>query len=260
MTLFASRNALPDDFDRIIGLIEDGKIDTRPWITHRTPFAELIGNFPSYTKPETGVIKAMVEVDETGILMIRSSVTISLVPEVRGGPFVFWDDLAAACRKAKELGFDAVEVFPPSPDASMPTRCGALLERQRPDSWPRSAPAPAGCCNACTLTSPDAEVRRTSGRTSSAASSTWPARSAPRPSSARCRAGTATASIRRRRSAYLAEALNDLGEHAGNTACRCFSSRSIATRPTSSTPSRTACVCSVAVDARTSSCWPTCST
>lgn len=49
--------------------------------------------------------------------MIRSSVTISLVPEARGGPFVFWDDLPAACRKAQELGFDAIEVFPPSPDA-----------------------------------------------------------------------------------------------------------------------------------------------
>jgi 2-desacetyl-2-hydroxyethyl bacteriochlorophyllide A dehydrogenase len=63
MTVFASRNALPDDFRRIIGLIEEGRIDTRPWITHRTPFADLIGHFPSYTKPETGVIKAMVEVD-----------------------------------------------------------------------------------------------------------------------------------------------------------------------------------------------------
>jgi sugar phosphate isomerase/epimerase len=46
--------------------------------------------------------------------MIRSCVTISLVPEARGGPFVFWDDLAAGCHKAKELGFDAIEVFPPS--------------------------------------------------------------------------------------------------------------------------------------------------
>jgi 2-desacetyl-2-hydroxyethyl bacteriochlorophyllide A dehydrogenase len=63
MTLYASRNALPADFGRIIKLIEDGKIDTRPWITHRTAFADLIGNFPSYTKPETGVIKAVVEVD-----------------------------------------------------------------------------------------------------------------------------------------------------------------------------------------------------
>jgi sugar phosphate isomerase/epimerase len=49
--------------------------------------------------------------------VIRSSVTISLVPEAQGGPFVFWDDLAAGCQKAKELGFDAVEVFAPSADA-----------------------------------------------------------------------------------------------------------------------------------------------
>jgi sugar phosphate isomerase/epimerase len=44
---------------------------------------------------------------------MRSAVTISLVPEARGGPFVLWDDLAEGCRKAAELGFDAVEVFPP---------------------------------------------------------------------------------------------------------------------------------------------------
>lgn len=62
MTLLASRNALPPDFARIIKLIEDGQIDTRPWITHRTDFDEMIGNFPSYTKPETGVIKAMISI------------------------------------------------------------------------------------------------------------------------------------------------------------------------------------------------------
>ena len=62
MTLYASRNAMPEDFDRIIKLIEDGRIDTRPWITHRTGFDSLIGEFPRFTKPETGVIKAMVEV------------------------------------------------------------------------------------------------------------------------------------------------------------------------------------------------------
>jgi sugar phosphate isomerase/epimerase len=48
---------------------------------------------------------------------MKSCVTISLVPEARGGPFVFWDDLAAGCRKAGELGFDAVEVFAPGPEA-----------------------------------------------------------------------------------------------------------------------------------------------
>ncbi len=61
MTVYASRNALPGDFTRIIRLIEEGQIDTRPWITHRTPFDRLIAEFPSFTKPETGVIKAIVE-------------------------------------------------------------------------------------------------------------------------------------------------------------------------------------------------------
>ena len=46
---------------------------------------------------------------------MRSSVTISLVAEGRGGPFVFWDDLAASVHKAANLGFDGVEVFPPGP-------------------------------------------------------------------------------------------------------------------------------------------------
>jgi alcohol dehydrogenase len=63
LTVMGSRNALPGDFTRIIQLIEDGKIDTRPWITHQTDFGSLIGNFESYTRPETGVIKAIVTVE-----------------------------------------------------------------------------------------------------------------------------------------------------------------------------------------------------
>ncbi|MBI3415094.1 MAG: zinc-binding alcohol dehydrogenase family protein [Verrucomicrobia bacterium] len=60
LTLLASRNALPPDFTRIIQLIEDGRIDTRPWITHHARFSELIDVFPNWLKPETGVIKAVV--------------------------------------------------------------------------------------------------------------------------------------------------------------------------------------------------------
>lgn len=63
-TLLCSRNALSKDFSRIISLIEDGRIDTGPWITHRTAFDELIDIFPSYTRPETGVIKAVVEIGD----------------------------------------------------------------------------------------------------------------------------------------------------------------------------------------------------
>lgn len=63
LTLMASRNAVPGDFRRIIQLIEEGQIDTRPWITHHAAFEEMIDAFPEWMKPETRVIKAMVAVD-----------------------------------------------------------------------------------------------------------------------------------------------------------------------------------------------------
>jgi alcohol dehydrogenase len=62
MTFLASRNALPGDFVRIIQLIEDGKIDTKPWITHHSTLDGMIDAFGAWLKPETGVIKAMVQV------------------------------------------------------------------------------------------------------------------------------------------------------------------------------------------------------
>ena len=61
-TLLCSRNALPEDFIRIIQLIEAGRIDTCRWITHRANFDELPDAFPTLTLPETGVIKAIVNV------------------------------------------------------------------------------------------------------------------------------------------------------------------------------------------------------
>jgi alcohol dehydrogenase len=63
MTLLASRNALPHEFTRIIRLIEGGMLDTRPWITHTAPFDAMIGEFTTWLNPETGVVKAMVEVN-----------------------------------------------------------------------------------------------------------------------------------------------------------------------------------------------------
>ncbi len=62
LTLLASRNALAEDFRQIISAVEEGKIDTDPWITHRASFDEMIGEFDHWLKPESGVIKAMVEV------------------------------------------------------------------------------------------------------------------------------------------------------------------------------------------------------
>jgi sugar phosphate isomerase/epimerase len=60
---------------------------------------------------------------------MRSAVTISLVPEAQGGPFVFWLDLAAGCAKAAELGFDAVEVFPRSAAELDATLLRSCLDR-----------------------------------------------------------------------------------------------------------------------------------
>ncbi len=60
-SILASRNALPPDFRAIIELIENGTINTVPWITHRTRFESVIDQFDSYTRVETGVIKAIIE-------------------------------------------------------------------------------------------------------------------------------------------------------------------------------------------------------
>jgi sugar phosphate isomerase/epimerase len=47
----------------------------------------------------------------------RSCVTISLVEEARGGPFVLWGELGESVRIAAKIGFDAIEIFPPGPEA-----------------------------------------------------------------------------------------------------------------------------------------------
>ncbi|MCA8990117.1 MAG: zinc-binding dehydrogenase, partial [Planctomycetaceae bacterium] len=62
LTIKGSRNALPRDFGRIIRLIEEGTINTDPWVTHRTTFADVIGEFETFTRPESGVIKAVIDV------------------------------------------------------------------------------------------------------------------------------------------------------------------------------------------------------
>jgi len=61
LSILASRNALSRDFARIIDLIETGRIDTGPWITHRVPFADTIQQFPRLLEPASGVIKAVIE-------------------------------------------------------------------------------------------------------------------------------------------------------------------------------------------------------
>lgn len=83
---------------------------------------------------------------------MKSAVTISLVPEARGGPFVFWDDVHAACRTAAEMGFDAVEIFPPSGEPISNLKCEIPIAAVGTGAgWVK---------HQLTLTSPDGDVRR----------------------------------------------------------------------------------------------------
>ncbi len=63
LTLLASRNAMPQDFDTIIGLIREGKIDTDLWITHRITFEDVPLEFEKFTDPAYGAIKAIIEIN-----------------------------------------------------------------------------------------------------------------------------------------------------------------------------------------------------
>jgi 2-desacetyl-2-hydroxyethyl bacteriochlorophyllide A dehydrogenase len=60
-TLLSSRNCLPKDFKEIIRLIENGEIDTVPWLSHRTNFENMAQDFVSFLNPDSKVIKAIIE-------------------------------------------------------------------------------------------------------------------------------------------------------------------------------------------------------
>jgi len=62
MTIKASRNALPGDFSAIIKLIETGKINTDAWVTHQSSFDTIIEEFPKIIAPDSGVIKAVIQI------------------------------------------------------------------------------------------------------------------------------------------------------------------------------------------------------
>ncbi len=60
---------------------------------------------------------------------MKSAVTVSLVPEARSGPFVFHDGLEEGCGRAGAFGFDAVEIFPPSAAAVNKSGLKELLNK-----------------------------------------------------------------------------------------------------------------------------------
>lgn len=144
--------------------------------------------------------------------MIRSSVTISLVPEAKGGPFVFWGDLPGHCAQAAQLGFDAVEVFAPSPEVLGGPELEKLLGKHK------LALAAAGtgagwAIQRLRLTDPDAGIRAKArqfvGEMIDAAGSLGA------PAIVGSMQGRFEGSVTREQALeWLAEALNDLGGRA----------------------------------------------
>ena len=61
-TLLASRNALPEDFAEVFEAMLAGLVPTGAFLTHRARLEEAPGLFPVWLAPETGVIKAMIEI------------------------------------------------------------------------------------------------------------------------------------------------------------------------------------------------------
>ena len=63
MTLLASRNATPEDFAWVIEGLRAGAVNLAPWITHEATPERIVGAFPTWLDPATGVIKAMLRFD-----------------------------------------------------------------------------------------------------------------------------------------------------------------------------------------------------
>lgn len=61
--------------------------------------------------------------------MIKSAVTIALVPQIKTGPWIFWETLEDGMEKAAALGFDAIELFTASGNAIDAERLKTLLQQ-----------------------------------------------------------------------------------------------------------------------------------
>ncbi len=61
-SLLGSRNATPEDFAIVLEAMREGLIPTDALVTHRVSLDEAPESFPVWIKPETGVIKALIEI------------------------------------------------------------------------------------------------------------------------------------------------------------------------------------------------------
>ncbi len=62
LTILCSRNATKEDFSRVTDLMQSGAVRPSCMVTHRSSFDEMPQVFDDWLKPESGVVKAVVEV------------------------------------------------------------------------------------------------------------------------------------------------------------------------------------------------------
>ncbi|MFQ8430014.1 zinc-binding alcohol dehydrogenase family protein [Amaricoccus sp. W119] len=60
-TLIASRNAQPDDFAEVVAQMRAGRVPTRALNTHRGDLSDGVALFQDWSRPEAGVIKAILD-------------------------------------------------------------------------------------------------------------------------------------------------------------------------------------------------------
>ncbi len=60
-TLIASRNAQPDDFAEVVAQMRSGRVPTRALNTHRGSLSDGVQLFQDWSRPEAGVIKAIID-------------------------------------------------------------------------------------------------------------------------------------------------------------------------------------------------------
>lgn len=90
--------------------------------------------------------------------MIKSCVTIALVPEIKSGPWIYWHDLERSLAHASSLGFDAVELFTASAEALDVSETKLLLKKYKLELAAVGTGA-GKVIHGLTLTDPDANVR-----------------------------------------------------------------------------------------------------
>ena len=64
VTLAASRNATSEDFDTVLAAIRSGQVPMAALATHRAPLAEVPEQFPTWLRPDAGVVKALIEISK----------------------------------------------------------------------------------------------------------------------------------------------------------------------------------------------------